>query len=204
MNLKEKTLIQKILNYVAFSVSMILSPYLTAAVFIVIVVYKYSANFTEFLPWLLIFFVFAIVIPGSYIFWLFETKKIGDIHIANQKDRRVPFIVMAVSSLVGTIILSIFGAVKQIIIIGAVYTANAIVVASITQVWKISVHMAMFASIATISVILFGNQCAWLYLLLIPLAWSRIYRKRHTPWQATAGAILASIMTAVIFKIFGY
>jgi len=202
--MKEKTPLKKILNYVAFLVSMILSPYVTAAVFIVLIVYRYSESFTQFLPWMLTFFFFGIVIPGSYILWLMELKKINDIHIANQKDRRIPFIITGISSLAGAILLSVFGAARQVVLISMIWAANAIAIALITQAWKISVHMAMFSAVATITVVLFGWHMWWLYLLLIPLAWSRIYRKCHTLWQTTAGALLAFAITVLTFKIFGY
>ena len=85
-----------------------------------------------------------------------------------------------------------------------VYAINAVVIAIVTQFWKISVHMTMLSSIATVVVILFGIKFWWLYLFLIPLAWARIHRHRHTIWQAVTGSLVAFVLTALVFWLFGY
>lgn len=202
--LEEDLKIKTFSDYLAFTISSILSPYLTAAIFIIIIVYSYSKSLAEFLPWVLTFFLFAIVIPGIYVLWLFETKQIKNIHISVRENRRKPFLLLAISSIIGATILWVLNAARPVVVIGVVYAANSLVMAVVTQFWKISVHTAMFSSIATITVILFGARFWWLYLLLIPLAWSRIHRKRHTIWQAIVGAVVAFILTALTFWLFGY
>lgn len=194
----------KFLNYIAFGISAVLSPYAAAAVFIMIVVYSYAKDLNQFLPWMLTFFLFAIIVPGFYILWLLETKKIQDVHMARLEDRKLPFVVAAISSIIGAILLYFLHAARPVFVIAVIYAVNTLVIGFITQWWKISVHTGMFASIATISVIIFGTQFWWLYLLLIPLIWARVYRKRHTIWQAVAGALLVSFLTLATFWVFGY
>lgn len=194
----------KFFNYIAFSISAVLSPYAAAAVFITIVVYRYSQDLNQFLPWMLAFFVFAIIVPGFYILWQLETKNIQDIHMAQLSERKIPFLVAAISSVIGAIVLYYLHAARQVFVISVIYAINSVVLAVITQRWKISVHTGMFASIATISVVIFGVQFWWLYLFLIPLAWARVFRKRHTIWQTVAGATLVSFLTLSTFWVFGY
>lgn len=192
------------LNYLAFGISAIFSPYISAAIFIVIIVYIYASSLVEFLPWMATFFVFAIVIPGVYILWLLESKKITDIHMGDPNERKIPLLVSAFSSVVGSVILAVLHAAKPVYIISVVYAINSLAIALITQKWKISVHTGMYASIITITAIIFGPSFAWLYLVLIPLVWARIYRKKHTIWQASIGAALTTFLTLVIFWVFGY
>lgn len=192
------------LNYLAFGISAFFSPYVAAAVFIVAIIYNYAQSITQFLPWMGAFFFFAIIIPGFYILWLLEAKKISDIHMANPQERKIPLLVAAVSSVIGAIVLYYLDAARPVFVISVVYAINSLLIAIITQWWKISVHTGMFASIVTIMVITFGLPFAWFYLILVPLAWSRIYRKRHTIWQTSAGAILTAALTVVIFWLFGY
>lgn len=168
------------------------------------VVYNYAENLNQFLPWMLTFFLFAIIIPGFYIMWQFETKNIQDIHMANLHERKLPFLIAAVSSVIGAIVLYYLHAARPVFVISVIYAVNTAVIAIITQFWKISVHTGMFASIATITVIIFGAQFWWLYLFLIPLSWARVFRRRHTIWQAVAGAILAFWLTLGTFWVFGY
>lgn len=193
----------RLLNYLAFGISAIFSPYVSATIFIVAIIYNYTNSINQFLPWMATFFLFAIMIPGFYILWLLEAEKISDIHMANPDERKTPLLVAAVSSVVGAGVLYFLHAATPIFLISVVYAINSLMIAIITQWWKISVHTGMYASIVTIAIIIFGLPFAWLYLILIPLAWSRIYRKRHTIWQTASGAILTSILTLVTFWVFG-
>lgn len=189
---------------VAFLISAIFSPYVTATVFIVLASYKYAANMGQFLPWILIFLFFATILPGLYILWLLEAGKIKDIHMADRAERKWPFLLAGISSALGALLLFELGTAHTVVALAVTYSAIALIVAFITLVWKISVHTAMFASIVTVAVIIFGPVYAWFYLILIPLAWSRIHRKRHTIGQAAAGAMMAFIVTAAVFWAFGY
>jgi membrane-associated phospholipid phosphatase len=87
---------------------------------------------------------------------------------------------------------------------GVVYAVNAVAVGVMTLYWKVSIHTALYSSIITVIVVLFGIQYAWGYLLIIPLAWSRIYRHRHSLNQVIGGAMIAFILTSLVFWFFGY
>lgn len=200
MQIKDRSMV----DVLAFLISAVLSPYITALVFIIVITYKYSNNVGQFLPWMITFLLFGLVIPGLYVLWLLEIKKIQDIHIADPEERKVPFWVAGISAVVGTISLTFLHAARPVVVMAVTYSANAILVALITQYWKISIHMALFSSVVTVAVILFGAPYAWFYLILIPLAWSRIHRKRHTLLQAVAGAMMAFVLTTGVFWLFGY
>jgi len=116
----------------------------------------------------------------------------------------VPFMIAAISSTIGAVALAWVGAARPVIVMGVTYAANAVMVGFLTLVWKVSVHTALLASVVTVIVILFGVQFAWLYLLLVPLAWSRIYRRRHTLTQVVGGSLIAFVVTSMVFWLFGY
>ena len=195
---------RKIWDYLAFGISAIFSPYLTAAVFILIITYNYSQNLHQFLPWMGIAFLFAIIIPGGYVLWLIEKRDIHDIHLSNLNQRKVPFILAGISATLGAIALVLVGAAKPVIVMGVVYAVNAVAVGLLTLVWKVSIHTALYASIVTVIVVLSGVQWAWFYLILIPLSWSRIYRHRHSLNQVIGGSIIAFVLTSIVFWLFGY
>lgn len=191
-------------DILAFLISAVFSPYTTALVFIIIITYNSSRDIRQFLPWMVTFLLFAIVIPGLYVLWQVEIGKISDLHISNQHQRKRPFVIAAVSAVVGLAILIILGAARPVIVVAVTYSVSALVVALITQFWKISIHTALFSSIATVILILYGVSFWWLYLILFPLAWSRIHRKRHTLLQATAGMLVGFVLTSAVFWAFGY
>ena len=192
------------LNYLAFGISALFSPYVAAAIFIILIVYKYAQDFNQFFPWMLTFFIFAIILPGFYILWLLEARKISDVHMANQGERKLPLVVAAISAIVGAVILYFLHAARPVFVISVIYALNSAFIALMTQWWKISVHTSMFSSIATVAIVVFGLQFWWLYLFLIPLAWARIYRKRHTFGQTILGATSGAAITLLVFWIFGY
>lgn len=200
----ERKIFNTFTDCLAFIVSAVFSPYITAAVFIVAIIFNYSDNLNQFLPWVISFVGFGLLIPGMYCLWLVETGQITDYHISKLSERRKPFIAAGLSALVGTIILIYLEAARPVIVMAVAYTVNTMVVAFISQFWKISIHTALFSAVVTIAVILFGPVFAWFYLMLIPLSWSRIHRKRHTILQTTAGAMLAFILTTAVFWLFGY
>lgn len=191
-------------DFISFLISAVFSPYVTAAGFIMIITYANADNIGQFLPWMGIEFFFAIIIPGIYLLWLIEKKDVHDIHLPDRNTRKIPFIVTAVSSTIGALALYSIGAAKPVVTMGAAYAANAIAIAILTIYWKISVHTALYSSIVTITVILYGIEWAFLYLLLIPLAWSRVYRNKHTISQVSGGSLIAFVITALVFWLFGY
>lgn len=191
-------------DYIAFGISALFSPYITGAIFILIITYVYSKNLGQFLPWMGIAFFFAVIIPGVYILWLVEKKIIYDIHISSLRDRKIPFMVAGISATIGAIALFLVDAAKPVVVMGVAYAVNAIAISLLTLFWKISVHTALFSSIMTVIVILFGIQYAWFYLILIPLSWSRIHRHRHNLNQVIGGAMIAFVLTSLVFWFFGY
>lgn len=195
---------KKAWNILAFGISALFSPYVTAAVFIIIIVYLNTQNLGQFLPWMGIAFFFAIMIPGGYTLWKIEKKEITDIHLSEHAERKIPFMITAIAATAGAFVLFMIGAAKPVVVMMVAYAVNAIIVSLITLFWKVSIHTALYSSIITVLVILYGAKFAWLYLFLIPLAWSRIYRHRHTPEQAIGGALIAFVSTALVFWIFGY
>jgi len=204
MNIDLSQLKQKFYDRLAFVISAIFSPYVTSLVFIVIISYRYSKDLSQFLPWMVTFLLFALIVPGFYVLWLFETRRIRDIHISDKNDRKIPFLLAGLSSVIGAFLLFILNAARPIIVVGVAYAVNVVSVALITLFWKVSIHTALFSAVATISVILVGTHLWWLYLFLIPLAWARIHRRRHTIWQAVAGSLIAFVLTAATFWFFGY
>lgn len=202
--MKEEPPVQNFYDYLAFGISAIFSPYITAMVFILTITYVYARDIKEFLPWMGIASLFAVIIPGGYLLWLIEKKDIHDIHLSKRADRKVPFILVGVSSTIGAIALALIGAARPVVVMGVAYAINALAVGFLTLLWKVSIHTALFSAVVTVIVILFGIKFSWLYLIIIPLAWSRIHRQRHSLSQAIGGALIAFVLTSLVFWLFGY
>lgn len=73
------------------------------------------------------------------------------------------------------------------------------VVASITLVWKISLHMLGVGTLTAALLLIFGPQW-WPVSVLVPLvAWARLRLHRHTPYQLVGGFVVGVAITSIIF-----
>lgn len=78
-----------------------------------------------------------------------------------------------------------------------VFYGVAVVFFLITLKWKISLHAGVNSVLFTIINALYGYKYLYLYFLLLPLAWARVYQKHHTSLQFVLGAVLGSVMVVI-------
>src|SRR3989337_1299885 len=98
MKQKETPVVHKFFDFLAFGISAIFSPYITAGLFVLLITYVYSENLRQFLPWLGIAIFFTVIVPGGYVLWLIEKEGLQDIHLSDHEERKVPFMIAAISS----------------------------------------------------------------------------------------------------------
>jgi membrane-associated phospholipid phosphatase len=67
----------------------------------------------------------------------------------------------------------------------------------VTLYWKISVHAAGAAGVATLVTALVGVP-AVVFLPVLLVAWSRLYLRRHTLSQVVAGGLLGAVVFAAL------
>jgi len=194
----------RVLDGTAFFISAAFSPYLLSVLFVLLISFLYAESLKQFLPWILISLFFIGIIPAGYIFWLLENKKVSDIHLSRHQERKIPFLVGASSALIGVLLLYFLGAAKPILTVVLAYAANAVLICIITWYWKISIHSAFFTASVLIVMLFFGPKFWPLFFLWIPLAWARVHRKKHTPEQILAGAVVAILVTMMVFYFLGY
>jgi hypothetical protein len=73
----------------------------------------------------------------------------------------------------------------------------------LTSFWKVSVHAGVNSALVSFLVLLVNPYYAWLYLLLMPVGWARIYTKNHSLDEFMMGAILGSLGLWGGFKLVG-
>jgi len=75
---------------------------------------------------------------------------------------------------------------------------------AITFIWKISGHLLVLTSIATVAYMVKGDQALALFLILPPVALHRFFLKHHTPAQIVAGAALGFSVTYIVLRTAGF
>lgn len=188
----------------ALLISVILSPFLLAPAFLYVLCAKFSSSTGEFLKYFVITVLFSTIVPLLNACIAVKLKLITDIHVADLKQRKEPFIVGLVSMVMGTTVLYLIKAPIEFIHLGIVMTGAGIIFFLISLYWKISMHLAVMTGMITTLAILADVRYGAALLLLPALIWARIHRKRHSFYQGLAGILLAFTGIYIFFKMLGY
>lgn len=171
------------------------------SIFIFLVLDCYFLNDNDFLMVTLVTMCFAVVIPSIIAYAWIKNKNL-EIDMPNKEDRLYPLLWILLSYLLGVIILFIISAPPVITVLMFCYFSNTLVVLLISMFWKISIHAVGVAGPVAFLIYVFGYP-GLIFLLFIPLImWSRLYLKRHTLSQVTAGSALGFLLTTVQIYLF--
>lgn len=196
----------KHLNNLALFTSFLGSPFIVLGFMFTTLAWHYKEGVAQFYSYITVTFIFVLIIPLAFMIENIDNFKLLDLHLTNKKDREKTLFVATFSVLMGYIMLSIIGMPKPLLLIELVGIINLIVVAFITLKMKMSIHLAVLTVATTLVVFFLGYIYAWLYILLLPLAWSRFYREKHTIPEVLTGIAISFGVTVTIiesFLIFG-
>jgi len=185
-------------------ISWVFSPPLVGTVFFVFLVLWYSTDLSQGLRWFVAISPFLIFIPLVYFALAVKLGWITDIDLSNRKERPAFLFVYIISLAIAAIILYLLNVPNKFLVYVLSGLMVTIVASLITLFWKISFHTAMTASVITAINILGGVHFWPLFLLLIPIGIARVILRRHTIWQVTGGAVVAFLVTCIVFNLFGY
>jgi membrane-associated phospholipid phosphatase len=132
------------------------------------------------------------IIIGS----IWTKKKNIDRDMPVKEDRFYPLLFVILSYLVGVGVLYLIDAPDLTTALMVCYLTNTTTVLLINLHWKISIHAMGIAGPLTALIYLFGLPGLILTLIVPLVGWSRVYLKRHTPWQVIIGTILGFVLTA--------
>jgi hypothetical protein len=145
--------------------------------------------------------VFAAGIPMAYVIRGVRRGRLGDHHIQDRKLRRGPLLFGAVSSLVGTALLLVLGAPRELVALLAAGLCGLVVFAVVTLFWKMSFHTGVAAGTVAVLIVVYGPW-AWLAAPLVPLiGWSRLRLSAHTAPQVIAGALVGAAIAGTVFPV---
>ena len=195
------TLNTRMLDRIAVTISVLFSPFLLPIASILLIVRMSVATVHQGLLWMAVVILFASMLPMLFIFILFRLGQLSDFRLTVREQRAKPLMFSLVSALVGSGILHILNAPREIIWLCIACVVNGIVLALITQVWKISFHSGVAAGCMTGLVTLISSQFVYLFILLPFIAWARVHRKRHTFLQTIVAALVAVANTAVVLLL---
>jgi membrane-associated phospholipid phosphatase len=171
------------------------SPFLTPLYTACAVIWPLAEDGRQFLVWSGMIAIFFIGVGLAYVVVQVLRGRISDVHVSQQSQRHRPFTVAVSSSTVGAVILWWIGAPWTLVALGSSFAIQGLCFGVLTVYEKISMHVAVSASCLTALILLFGWIAVPLLGFLPIQGWARIYRRRHTPGQVIAGALLAPALT---------
>jgi hypothetical protein len=186
----------------AHVISMVCLPPLLAIATLVALTSHLVADPREAVRIALVSSFFVAIAPGAYVAYLLKRDKIsGGVDLVLKEERLRPYLVGAGSCIVGLLVLVWLSAPQSITALALCYGINALVMALITQRWKISAHAAGAAMPLTALLSVFGTQALPFAAILPVVCWARVKVQVHTVAQVCAGALLGVLMTALEFAL---
>ena len=138
-------------------------------------------------------------IPFTYLLLGKKRGWVSDLELSHREERPRFILVSLSSDVLALLILHFFGGPHLLTIIVLTYFCLAIVMFTISNFWKISMHMAGVGGFSTALVFVFGAAAGWAFLSLPLVAWARLHRRKHTILQLIAGALAGALITVLVF-----
>jgi membrane-associated phospholipid phosphatase len=139
--------------------------------------------------WAVVYVSVAILTPVLYLAWLLCRGQITDLGLPLREQRVRPLIFTVVCAGLAWLVLAQGGAPEQMVALARGLWLLIVVILGITLSWKISVHSAVAASVATL-VWSLGGTAVPLLIGVPVVAWSRVRSGRHAVDETVAGALL--------------
>lgn len=156
------------------------------------------------LPSFSVFFIFLILIPYSFILYLYKRKKIHDLYMLKRKERIIPLIFINLSVITGFLILLFMQSTRLFSTIYMIYLIGLVVLSIITIYWKISFHTSYVTIFSIVFVTIYGKWALFTIILIPLMIWARVELKRHTWAQTISGVIITGLISIAVLYLKGF
>ncbi len=155
------------------------------------------------LLWAILMLLIVTGIPLAYLLVGRKRGWVSDMELS-RREERPRFILISLSGDVLALAALWLGSGPHLLrLIVLTYFCLAIVMFSISNFWKISMHMAGVGGFSTALVFVFGAPALWAFLSLLLVAWARLHRRKHNVPQLIAGALAGVLVTVLVFGWLG-
>ena len=143
-----------------------------------------------------------LVVTGIPLCYLLLGRKQGwvsDMELSRREERPRFILVSLTSDVLALLVLHFLGGPQLLIVMVLTYFCLALVMFTISSIWKISMHMAGVGGFSTALIFVFGAPALFALLSLPLVAWARWHRRKHTTAQLIAGALAGVLITLLVF-----
>lgn len=144
-----------------------------------------------------IYIVLAVFGPLCVLFHLMGLGQVSDLDVTRREERHKPFLAAVCGAALAWSVLAAMGAPALLVHFALAHTLVISLVLLITLYWKISVHAAGAAAVATLLASALPSPLL-AFLPVLVVAWSRLYLGRHTLTQVMVGGGLGAAVFALL------
>lgn len=149
--------------------------------------------------WAAVFGFFVSLAPILFIIFMMRIGRITDLHMNTRQERFLPYLVSTITSAVVLGAVYLFEGPELLICLTVLNLIVLIILGLVNAFWLISIHAASISAATIIAGLVFGM---WAAVALVPfllmVCWARLYLRRHTVGQVTAGLLLGVMATLVL------
>jgi len=151
------------------------------------------------LGWAVLILVIVTGIPLAYLLVGRKRGWVTDMEMTRRSERPRFILVSLSSDVLAILLLGAIHGPHLLIVIVLAYFCLAITMLTISNFWKISLHMAGVGGLSIALLFVFGLPSSWALLSLPLVAWARLHRRKHTIAQLVAGAMVGALVTTLVF-----
>ncbi len=180
-------------------VSLAGSPFLLAALLLLIVSWHATHRVGAALGWAALAAAFVTVGPLILLLLAVYAGRVRNLDLDLRHERPWPMVIALGITVVGLMVLWVLGAPRLLLILLVSTLVGGAVALLITLRWKISIHAGGAAGAATVLTLLYGAQALPLLIGVALIGWSRVVLGKHTWPQVVAGAAISIVITVLVF-----
>lgn len=184
-------------------ISYILSPAVILPLILILSLGNQSLTLENDLFTFLFLITFQIIIPLVVVYGSLRSGKIASWDIPVLKDRVKLLLLTAFCYLITLLYLLVIGE-QELFKLNFLIVLISLLTALISKWWRISLHACAITFFALFVNYYLNLDAAWLYLVILPVCWSRYYLGKHSFFQLLAGILLTLGVGIVGFSLFGY
>ncbi len=143
------------------------------------------------------------LLPLAYIVWLLRRGEVSDFNMQARAERLKPMRMSLATAILGWLILTFMAAPPLLLALAAANLAQSSLYLFITMRWKISIHAAIAAALATLTWHIWGAVALPMTAVVPLIAWSRVCLRRHTVAQTIAGMAVGTCVLALALAWYG-
>jgi hypothetical protein len=141
---------------------------------------------------------FSAGIPYLLILRGVRRGTLTDRHVSRRSDRPVLLGITVALVVVGLVRVHLLGGPQQLAALIVAMIACAVVGMVVSVWWKLSMHAVVLAGSVAVLVVVLGPWALLLAVLVVPLAWARVFLGSHTPAQVGVGAVVGAVVAGLI------